>query len=214
MNLKKSINNKRGSYLIEATISLPIFIISVLALALLINIITICEGISFNLSNDVHEATKNAYELRNSGLVERLIIQNDLKNVSDRIDNLDIEKFKYLYESNGIDDLIATDIEANFSVLNPIGIEGKISFNLGLLARGFTGKYNDGNTLRVSEFESKEGSKVVVIFPRYGERYHTKNCRYVKQDYGDNSYHIEMEREDAKRKGYTACKVCLGGDYE
>ena len=40
---------------------------------------------------------------------------------------------------------------------------------------------------------------------------HRTSCRYAKQKYGEQEYKIEMEREDAKAKGYTPCLVCGGG---
>ena len=36
----------------------------------------------------------------------------------------------------------------------------------------------------------------------------------VRQEYEGEEYKLEMELEDAKLKGYTACMVCRGGENE
>ena len=47
MSLMKIIKNQRGSYIAEAALTLPVFILCVIALALIIRIIAICENIGF-----------------------------------------------------------------------------------------------------------------------------------------------------------------------
>ncbi len=210
---KKRIRNKQGSYIVEASICLPLFIVAVLALSLIVNIIAVCESISFATVKEIKNIDLNAYSLKSGGLVERVIAEKNIANCSEKLNDFRLTEFKYLYRDDGIDDLIALESRANFRVLNPIGIGGEITFTEGILTRGFTGKLQDSKPLTAREFEESAQSTIIVIFPKYGERYHIPNCRYVKQNYAGESYHIEMEKEDAKRKGYTPCEICLGGEY-
>lgn len=45
----------------------------------------------------------------------------------------------------------------------------------------------------------------VYCFPDAGQAYHRETCKMVEK------YTIEMEKEDAKAKGYQACSKCGGG---
>ena len=47
MSFMKIIRNRRGSYIAEAALTLPVFILCVTALALIIRIIAVCENIGF-----------------------------------------------------------------------------------------------------------------------------------------------------------------------
>ncbi|GHU67205.1 hypothetical protein AGMMS49983_18030 [Clostridia bacterium] len=47
---------------------------------------------------------------------------------------------------------------------------------------------------------------LVYCFPRSGRVFHTGDCYLVER------YVIEIDREDAKKQGYTACSKCGGGD--
>ena len=54
-----------------------------------------------------------------------------------------------------------------------------------------------------TEGDEVDGQKVYVF--RYGGSYHEADCSSV------DKYTIMMDIEDAKTKGYTACKICGGG---
>ena len=138
-------------------------------------------------------------------------IENRVLKNCKKISDFQIKKADFLYEQNHIYDLIGITSETNFTVDNPIGILGKIKFEESLLTRGFTGALQDALPLEESAFVQDQRSVSVVVFPKYGKRYHTKNCRYVIKEYAGEGYKLEMEKEDAIRKGYSTCFVCGGG---
>ena len=175
--VKLGVQSRRGSYIVEAAMSLPVFILCIIALALVIRIIAICENIGFVSAAEIKEIDLTA-------------------------------------SSKDIDDLIGVQSEAVFKVENPIGIHGKISFTQKILTRAFTGTLQDAEPLPESEFKRNAKSVRIVIFPKYGERYHVKSCYYVKRYDEGEAYKLEMERDDAAAKGYTPCKVCRGGENE
>ena len=47
MNLKRIIESRKGSYIAEAALTLPVFILCVIALSLIVRIIAVCENIGF-----------------------------------------------------------------------------------------------------------------------------------------------------------------------
>lgn len=67
----------------------------------------------------------------------------------------------------------------------------------------------DSDLSNVREFVSQQQSQQAsvaedsVYVTPHGEKYHTKNCRYIQ-----NSTPSKISVSDAIDEGYTACKVC------
>lgn len=188
-------NNKKGSYMVEAAISLPVFILVFVALALVVNIIASCEEMVFKESRLVYEMDMKAPQ----------IIPNPRK------EGYKVVDFDYLYSSSWTDDLISLDTRKDFEVENPIGILGKIRFRLDILSRGYTGQRQREGPLGEEEFCDGAPSEKVIVFPKYGIRFHKEGCRYVEMDFEGEEEKLVMEKRDAEMKGFTPCTVCGGG---
>ena len=212
---KRKIRRKRGSCLVEASLTLPLFILCVIALALVIRIIAICENIGFTTCGEMRKIGLNAYQNLNVVSLCRHSVISAVKEENPALRKFTVQNFDYLYTDSRaditIEDLIAIDTEAVFEVKNPIGIYGRITFCQGLLSRGFTGAERTKAPLQASAFSDGEASRIVVVFPKYGYRFHAKSCRYVKQDYAGEACRLEMEFRDAEGKGFTPCLICKGG---
>lgn len=208
----KTLKNKNGSYITEAAMSLPVLILCVVALALIIRIIAICENICFVTAGEIKDIDIAAYRIENTYGIGSIAIEESVREENPKLTSFAVTEFNYLYSENGIDELIGVRTQADFKVENPIGILGRISFTQDILTRGFTGKELDAQPLSAAEFMRADESSRVVVFPKYGERYHMQSCRYVQNYEGDEAYMLEMEKEDAKAKGYTPCTVCGGGE--
>ena len=188
--------NKKGSYTIEAAMTLPVFILVFTALALVVNIISDCEQIVFEASQKIYEADNSAPQFF-----------PDLKG-----ENYELRRKSYLYSYQGIDDLICIEAGSEHIVEYPFDILGRIDFSIRIMSRGFTGKIRRSEPMGEEEFGDGPPSVKVVIFPKYGNRFHRKGCRYVKQEYEGEEEKLEMEKRDAELKGYTPCLICGGGD--
>ena len=189
--------------------SLPVFILCVTALTLIIRIIAVCENIGFVTAAEARDISLASVSLCTEKTIEKRVCEENPRLTDFRITNLD-----YLYSDGNIDDLIGINSKSIFTVDNPVGICGQIEFTQGLLFRGFTGACRREEPLSEEDFTGYEKSQPVVVFPKYGIRYHVKTCRYVRQEYDGQEYRLEMELEDAKQKGYTACMICRGGENE
>ena len=238
--------NKKGSYIVEAAMSMPVFILCIVAIALIINIISICENIGFCNAKEMHEVAAAAYVsdaarsvagsrgtgVSTAGSVDsapaadsaasgasgaadaaarRLSLQSSVAAANPKVGKYKVTNFKYRYTDGEISDLIAMSSKADFRVANPIGINGNITFTQSILSRAFVGKTEDADPLPISEFQKNADSCTVVIFPKYGIKFHSTSCRYVKQEYEGDEYKLSMERDDAEAKGYKACSICNGG---
>ena len=188
-------NSKKGSYIVEAAMSLPIFILVFVALALVVNIISSCEEMVFNESHMIYEMDMKA---------PQMIPRPDKAGYK-------VTGFRYLYSENGIDDLISVKAVKDHRVENPIGIMGRIEFELGIMSRAYTGSLDRSGPLEEGEFTEGGPSEIVTVFPKYGIRFHADGCRYLKQDFCGEEVKLRIQRRDAELKGYTPCLVCGGG---
>ena len=209
MNLRRIIKNRKGGYIAEAALTLPVFILCVIAMSLIVRIIAVCENIGFVTAAEARDISLAKISLCTEKNIEKRVCEENPRLTDFRVTNMD-----YLFSDGNIDDLIGINSRSLFTVKNPIGIYGQIEFTQGLLFRGFTGAERKESTLDEKDFTEYDQSKPVVVFPKYGIRYHKETCRYVKQEYEGNECRLEMELEDAKLKGYTPCLVCRGGEDE
>jgi len=201
---------------VEAALTLPVMIVCVTALALIINIIAICENICFVTAREMRDMSIKAYWEQSEAMLPLydFIIEESVYEANPKLTEFRVKNLDYLYSDGNIDDLIGISTRADFTVENPLGIYGEIVFDQEILCRGFTGARQEGRPLTEAEFQQGGTSRTIVIFPKYGVRYHVPACRYVKQEYEGEEYRLEMEEEDARRKGYTPCLVCGGGNNE
>ena len=211
MNLKKSIlkKNKTGSYLVEAAITLPILIVSICAMILIIRIVAICETITYVTTTNLIDMMF-FYDNKLSAIP----LCNELKENSKYVSDIKVTKLKHLYGDGDLNNLIALGIETKFNVFNGIGIDGNVIFTEEVLCRAFAGNEQLSNPLADYKFTEDKKAYAVFVFPKYGERYHKEGCRYIKENISERTSVIEMDREDALRKGYSPCIICQGAAYE
>ncbi len=175
--------------------ALPVFIICFVSIALVITMISRCEKIVFVQSEKSLRLDETAPLI--------------LTRVRDEA--YDLRDLRFMFSQKGIDDLILIDTETRMNVSDPVGINGKTVFRLKILSRARTGKTEDTGPLPIEEFMGTERSCEVVVFPKYGLRFHLETCRYAVQEYAGEEVKLVMQKRDAELKGYTPCLVCGGG---
>jgi len=200
---------KRGSYLVEAVVTLPICILALVALALVVRMIAVCETVGFVTASELKKAAASQNILNSVSLCRE--IELHAKEECGALTDFEVKDLDYLYRAANIDDLIGLKNEACFRVDNPAGIRGEIIFTLRLAARGFTGTRQDASPLEAEGFVQGGQSVTVLVFPAYGERFHRQTCTIVARETDNSNEGLAMDREDARRKGYTPCGICGGG---
>lgn len=201
--------NKSGSYITEAAISLPILVIAICSLILIIKIIMICEGICFSTADGLIDIIRNPQENILSVSLCKKIEKKVLSDESE-LTNFKVVDADYVAFSEDEQKSIIVKTRGCFTVQNIIGIDGRISFEQTFVARSMAGKDNKGEILTEESFSGGGISTKVVVFPKYGEKYHTKECTYVKRAQKESAVKLEMEKNDAGIKGYKPCLVCGG----
>ncbi len=211
VHLKKLIEKtgKKGSYVTEAAIVMPVLILSVCAMLLIIKIAAVCEGIWFAEVEEMRNAGLDTYKkITNVSLCKK--IEEKVLSSEKSLTDFKVEECKSLHERNGIKDLISINSKADFNVVNPIGIDGKITLNTKIISRAFTGTLRDSSPLPEADFKERGEAEEVWVFPRYGIRFHVKECRYMKIYDKKGSCKLVMDKKEAEMKGFTPCLECGG----
>ncbi len=253
--MKSAKSTKKGSYIVEAVLIMPVFILSVLALISIIPIMATCENTIFAAADEMKiESVNSAFTINPVRLQSR--VAKRITSENDKITDCNINSLMYGYRKGGIRDLITLKGNIVFEEKNPFGLFNRVDFAFKITGRAFTGNARENNSLSREEFEKNKQAEPVYIFPDAGKKYHKKDCTYIKAEcnmiylnrevkrkykpckkckaskagigtpvfcFSKNGkvyhlgncksvkrYYIEIDREDAVKKGYTPCSKCGG----
>ncbi len=209
--MKNAMNGRKGSYLVEAALTLPVFILGVTALAMIVNLIGICETIGFVMSREVKE---NLF--LDAGILNRVslcrTIEAGVEEEQPGVSDFQVRNVRCGVQSGGITDLITVTAQADFQILMPAGIGGKTQFEQKLMARFFTGTEQAAEPLNWAAFTESGKSLPVMVYPKYGERFHKADCAVVRQQTENGNPAWEMDRQEARLRMFTPCEICGGGE--
>ena len=189
---------KRGSYILEAALTLPVLIICVVSLVLVVKIAAVSEGVCFTAARELREQSLRAC----SYITDVSLCKNMEKQVleeQEALTDFRVLKSRVRHAQGGIEDLLTVDSLATFTVAHALGVDGRIEFAADIMGRAFTGTLRDSSPLEAGEF-AREGV----------ERFHRPQCRYVKTFSEKGSSKLVMDRREARMRGYTPCQVCGG----
>lgn len=255
MNMSVKKNTKRGSYIVEAVLVLPVFILAVIMLMSIIPVMGQCENVYFSVCDEMRkESVKAVYAPE--PVTPAMRTAERIRNENRDVTACSINTIKYLYASRGMTDLITMEGKVTLEKKSLFSLYGRTEYDVSVTGRAFTGTNGKNTCLDEDEFKKKKKAEPVYVFPEYGEKYHKKNCTYLnaccekrilnsalKKKYKPckacragkarngttvycfskegEVYHlgncrhvkkafVEMEKEDAIRKGYTPCSKCGG----
>lgn len=191
--------NKKGSYILEAVIVIPIFIVAVTALMSIVPITATCENMVFAAADEMRlESVKCAFRENPAALP--VMAEHRIRKENTKLTAYRTSGYRYLYENNGIEDLISLSFEAEFSEKNPVVLFQSVIFGGSITGRAFTGKLHKKPPDEGTNFPEED--EIVCIFPEWGKRYHGKNCTYVK-----SACKMTYLSQDTK-KGLKPCELC------
>lgn len=191
--------NKRGNYILEAVIVMPVFIAAVTALMSLVPVSATCENMVFAAADEMRlESLKSAF--RENPLALPQVLKHRIKEENPKLDSYHTVFYRYLYEEEEIEDLFSLNFRAEFSQKNPAAVFNSVVFSGKVTARAFTGKLH--RKPPVPGEDLPEEDKIVYIFPEWGMKHHSKSCTYVKA----SCQLVYLSQET--QKGYAPCSLC------
>ena len=163
--------NKKGMYIVEASVILPLFIASMIMVIGIIPVISTCENIVFSAADELRlESAKSG--AGGSGVVLPLAVTSRIQSENSGISTFSVTRYARGVKRNGIEDLIYLGFRARFnSGISLIAVNG-IKFKGNLVSRAFTGSTHTVN--------DAVDDSIVYVFPEDGVRFHKKGCRYLQ----------------------------------
>lgn len=194
----QNLKSKKGVYILEGTILIPVFVISLIFIIKIVPTISNFERGVFVATNNLRLASIESYKLKEDKL---LCLKSNIELKKDKNYNLfpvKIFPYKYDYSKKGINHLVTWTYfgKSNNKLLLeniiPFVVKGKITGRL------FIGKSNllDPDKNLNGDYES------VYIFPNYGTKFHKKDCNYIDVDLKSKSLTYKIKRE------MKSCKIC------
>lgn len=196
----RSAMNKRGSYILEAAITLPVFLIAVMLMSSVILIYACIEDCSFIAANEIRRGAAEAIYADTSVLIPYRIRKEAYDDHS-RVRSAIVTDYGYRCSRSGKDELIAVTMRLDLGSGNHIGIMPHADYDLSLITRAYVGKTRNTSPMSEAEMEGDE-SDPVYIFPKRGERYHAKGCGFLKAASTSGTL------TPALRRKYSACPLC------
>ncbi len=192
--------NKKGSYILEAAITLPVFLIAVMLMSSVILIYACIEDCSFIAANELRRGAAEAIYADTSLLIPHRIRKEAYDDHS-RVRSATLTDYGYRCSRWGKDELIALTMRLDLGSGNRSGIMPHADYDLSLVTRAYVGKVRNTGPMSESEMEG-DGAEPVYIFPKRGERYHAKGCGFLRAASTSGTL------TPALRKKYSSCPLC------
>lgn len=193
--------NRKGNYIVEASIVLPVFIIAVVMIISIIPIISQAENTLFIMVEE-QKAEDIKANFRSNAAALPAISTLRVSEANERLEDFTSYSLKYKYESKGIDNLIEQRYKGSFKNFSPLGIFNDVSIKGKIVSRAFVGSERNITPLSKGDFSKEEESNLVYVFPESGEAYHGKTCRVLKA-----KAKSEILSQDIRGK-FKPCKLC------
>ncbi|MBR0341923.1 MAG: hypothetical protein IJH64_06710 [Oscillospiraceae bacterium] len=198
--------NRKGSCLVEAAISLPVFIIAVIVMSSVILMYACIEDCTFIAANELRRGAAEAVIVDTSITVPYRIRKAIEKNHS-QVHIARLRDAGFRCERWGIDELILVDFRLGLKTNNPLGIKAEADYDLALATRAYVGRERDESNMSAEEF-ADEDAEAVYIFPKRGEKYHSKGCTFLR------AASTSAALSGSIRRKYKACPLCHSSSAE
>jgi hypothetical protein len=208
MNFRIPRDIDRGSLSVEAAIMLPIFLIAMLALAIMIRMVSVSENVTHAMTDELalvaSEGNVPNHTFTFVGSLEKRVEEENENDINEA----EVLPYKYRVPNNSVmsgktyDNIVGATVttDVNLGFANMFGIDANISSTA--ICRAFTGTLAETNQMPFSELEDNGDGGMVWVFPRAGEKYHIDSCSVIK----NNPKEVLLTQE--VRAAYTPCELC------
>lgn len=202
--IDRYIKCKEGSLTLETAILLPIVIIAILSLAFMLKVNSASESVEHSAADEARLLAIHSYTA--VGKIEALAFTQKLErrivHENSEVFDVAVKKFWYRYKRHGINNLISFDVDYSMEPKLGMPMAGTIFLKEHMLTRAFVGQDDYENPKGFDLLEEEEDSQKVWVFPRAGEKYHCKNCRYIQ------NYATRTVLDKKVRARFKPCKLC------
>ena len=187
----------------ECAVAIPAFLIVMIMMISVIDAYAAGENAMFSACDELSaEAVKAAFAP--DPVSRPLIAAARIRRENKRVGEVRVTGYRYLHESESMEDLISFDFRLVFARGDPAGGLSSLVYDGRLRCRAFTGKDNaDGTSCDPAE---EEDSDPVYVFPERGERYHKRECPFL------NPACQQVFLTPVIKRRFRPCEICQSAD--
>ena len=199
-HLLHHIRGRRGSYTVEAAVTLPLFLIAVLVMSSVILLYACIESSIFTAASEARRASAESI-YADTGLLMTHRIKFEIRDSHSQVSSIRAADYGWRTSRWGQDELIILSLDMKLKVNNPIGLRSKASYRLSTVTRAYVGKVRDISNMTADEMAGLD-SEPVFIFPKRGERYHAAGCGFLTAASTSGVLSSSIRRQ------YKPCPLC------
>ena len=202
MNLKM-LTNKKGSYIVEAAITLPLFIIAVVIMNSIILMYACIEDCNFIAASELRLAAAEAV-IADTSVTVPYRVRKEIEGKHSLVRSSKLKEAGFRTSRWGTDELILFDLTLKLRKDNPAGINSEADYDLSLVTRAYVGRERDAGNMSADDF-ADDDSEPVFIFPKRGEKYHSEGCGFLRAASTSGPLTASV------RSKYRSCPLCHSG---
>jgi len=197
------LRNRRGSQILEASVTVPAFLIAMIMMISVMDAYAAGENAMFAACDELtSEAVKAAFIP--DPVSRPVLVASRIRKENKNADSVLITGYGYLHGDGCMDDLISLDFRLIFAEDGPLGGLSRLVYDGSIRCRAFTGKDNgDGTSCDPGE---EEESDPVYVFPDRGKRYHRRDCAFLNPA----CQQVFLTRSVKRR--FRPCELCGSAD--
>ncbi len=195
---------KRGSIFVETAIVLPFFLLAIVSMSLLIRVTAVEENTMSSFASQGQKYAKEMYSTElnlalHDGLHENRILENLGEGQAAMLKNVCLDRHYDIFADPHI---VKAILSYQLEIPLPLAFNRELKIEQHLLFRNFVGVDNYDNPMGFDAMESEDRASSVYVFPRAGEKYHSKDCRLI------DMYPLEKVLSRDIMRRYRPCKLC------
>ena len=188
---------------IKKFIILILLIIAVIVMNSIILMYACIEDCNFVAANELRKIAAEAI-IADTSVAAPHRIRKQIEGKHSQIESAKLTDAGLRTERWGTDELIAVSFDLKMRTKNPLGIKAEANYDLSLVTRAYVGRERDEDSMSADEFADYDAD-AVFIFPKRGEKYHSKGCGFLKAASRSSALTSSI------KKKYKSCPLCRSG---
>lgn len=202
----KNISGRRGSYIVEAAIVLPFFLIAVIVMNSVILMYACIESCNFAAACEMRRSSAEA-SVSDTSVLLPYRLKQEISSEHSQIHSTRVTDYGYRVSRWGQDELIVLTMDLDLRTANPIGLKAQADYDLSLVTRAYVGRIRNNPAMSADEMAGGS-SEPVFIFPKRGEKYHSAGCGFL------TAASTSGVLTSSIRSQYRSCPLCRSGKAE
>lgn len=195
--------NKKGSYLVEGALCLPLFIVFVVVLLSVILMYAAIENGYYCTADEMRRAMIEVPAVK-TALPAGTRARKRISEYSHLVSSCNLAEVRTGAVNGPVDKAIKLSIQVHLKADNPMNLMAEGDYRASVMGRAYEGKERMVSPASAAHMQNRS-AEGVYVFPKRGEKYHKRGCTFLKTNT------LSFALTPSIRKKYKKCPVCRSG---